>query len=129
MEHAAIFLEPDELQFQFTAYLNIAIKRRRAKYLRQRICQMKTEIPIEDTDNIETSCVSETDIAPSLSLEVFFAKLSDRDRRIVTMHILADLTLKAIAEIMGLSESAAQKAYQRALGKIRCKTEVFPFEF
>ena len=47
------------------------------------------------------------------------SNISERDRRIVQLHIFSGIELCAIAEILELSVSAAQKAYQRALAKMR----------
>jgi RNA polymerase sigma-70 factor, ECF subfamily len=50
-----------------------------------------------------------------------FAALSDRDREILVMKYLEDLTTAEVAEALGLTESAAQSRHVRALLRLRSK--------
>ena len=47
------------------------------------------------------------------------APLSDKDRQIITLKIVGGLTNREIGSIMGLTEQAAKKRYQRAIEKLR----------
>ena len=47
------------------------------------------------------------------------APLSKQDRQIITLKIVGGLTNREIGSIMGLTEQAAKKRYQRAIEKLR----------
>ena len=47
------------------------------------------------------------------------APLSDKDRQIVTLRIVGGLTNREIGSIMGLTEQAIKKRYQRAIEKLK----------
>lgn len=51
------------------------------------------------------------------------ACLSEKDRQIVTLKLLAGATHSEIAKIMGLSIHAAKKRYERAIVKVRTAYE------
>ena len=45
--------------------------------------------------------------------------LSDKEKEIVSLKILGNLTHKEIAQVMGLTVHGAKKRYERAIGKLR----------
>ena len=47
------------------------------------------------------------------------APLNPKDREIVTLKIVGGLTHKEIGKVMGLTEQAAKKRYQRAIERLR----------
>ena len=47
------------------------------------------------------------------------AGLSEREREIITLKILGGLTHREIGTVMGITEQAAKKRYQRAIEKLR----------
>lgn len=47
------------------------------------------------------------------------APLDQKEQEIVTLKIVGGLTHREIGNVMGLTEQAAKKRYQRAIGKLR----------
>lgn len=47
------------------------------------------------------------------------APLSEKEQQIVTLKIVGNLTNREIGRVMGITEQAAKKRYQRAIEKLR----------
>ena len=69
------------------------------------------------------------ELVPDVTAEDLCAGLSERDRRIVHLHVEAGIKLNAIAGVLGISVSATQKAYQRAVANMRGIAEANAFGF
>ena len=116
-----------DLQNVFSAYLCTALHRQRAKYLRRIQRQSEHEVPVETLELFPDRVGGE--LVPDVTAEYLCAGLSERDRRIVLLHVVAGIKLNAIAGDLGISVSATQKAYQRAVANMRGMAEANAFGF
>jgi len=114
-----VYRDENDLQYMFLAYLDTALRRQRMKYIQRLQNQVEHEFPIEEMDQIPDPYSHGHDFCQDATATSVCACLPERDRRIVQLHVLAGVKLCAIAGILDMSVSATQKAYQRALAKMR----------
>jgi len=107
-----------DLQYMFLAYLDTALRRQRMKYMRRLQKQVEHEIPVEDMDQLSDP-YADAGFNQDITAVFLCASISERDRRIVYLHVISGIELCAIARNLEISVSATQKAYQRALAKMR----------
>ena len=115
----------DVLQNQFTAYLIIAVGRRRNNLLAERVKLRKKEIPMEDNSRYNTS---ESDFQPKSVDQMEFKNelleravwcLNERERYIVFSHAITGRSYEELARELGLSYKGTAAVYYRAVKKIR----------
>jgi len=111
-----------QIQIQFTAYLQKALKRQRQRY-QGRITQREYhEQPLLGDS---TTCrLPANDIIPLIHMI-----LSERERNILVWHVFLHMSHTEISLRLGISVSAAQKAYQRMLPKLRLQLEESRYAF
>ena len=115
----AISQAENDLQYMFLAYLDTALRRQRVKYLRQLQRKAEHELSIEEVDQIPDPHFHCQEFYQEATAAYLYTGLSERDRRIVQLHVVSGITLCAIAGMLEMSVPATQKAYQRALTKMR----------
>ena len=64
---------------------------------------------------IDTKCA----VTESYTYIELIAPLNQKEREIVTLKIVGGLTHREIGKVMGMTEQAAKKRYQRAIEKLR----------
>jgi DNA-directed RNA polymerase specialized sigma24 family protein len=105
-----------QVQIQFTAYLQRALKRQRQR-TQVRIAQRENhEQPLLGDDTVYQP--PENDIITLIQLI-----LSERERSILLWHVILHMSHAEISLRLGISVSAAEKAYQRILPKLRTQLE------
>jgi len=113
-------LEPSaetELQFQFTAYLQTALRRQ----------QQRSQARLNQIRYYE--CESDTYVAereyalPDDSVWLELMRLQSREQKILLLHVMDKLRFSDIARMLGMSECAAQKAYRRSITLLRDRLE------
>ena len=116
-------MEP-EIQNYFTAYLRKALMRQRQRFQARFTQHEYFEQPLlADSDGAAYQpCTN--DIIPLVHMI-----LPERERNIVLWHVLQHMSHTEISLCMGISVSAAQKAYQRALLKLRTQLEEYQYAF
>lgn len=75
---------------------------------------------IEDAGDLPDELDLTGVILESVALERALQSLCETDRQIVVLKSMAGLSHRAIGEMLGLSEDAAQKRYRRALDRLGC---------
>lgn len=75
----------------------------------------KATVSIEDIDDMG----SESDLISDAEVREMLGKLDIEDRNIVILKLVNGMKFPEISQIMGLTLSATQKRYQRALKKLR----------
>ena len=111
-------------QIQFTAYLQRALIRQRQR-TQARITQRKYhEQPLLGDGDGAVYYAPANDIIPLVHMI-----LSERERNILLWHVLLHMSHAEISLRLGISASAAEKAYQRLLPKLRTQLEVCRYAF
>ena len=106
-----------QIQNQFTAYLQKALKRQRQR-CQNRIAQREYhEQPLLD-DSADAYQPPASDI-----ITLVHTILTERERNILLWHVLLHMSHAEISLRLGISVSAAEKAYQRMLPKLRTQLE------
>ena len=119
--------EADILQNQFTAYISVAIQRRRTMYILQAIHKQEVEVLIDDPVAGSSYDIFE-DIISELPLLMQFEndrliyalkKLSERERHIFLARVLDEKSFEELANTYGLGYQGVAAVYYRAIRKIR----------
>lgn len=129
--------EAERLQNQFTAYLSMAVQRRRKEYIMQAIRQKEreslTENPISDPDyDILQDVLDELPLLMRLendSLLYALKELNERERNIFLARVLDEKSFAELAGITGLSYEGVAAVYYRALRRIRKRMKEVDNEF
>ena len=122
--------EDELLQNRFTAYLMLAIKRKKADYreawvrrtAREKIEEPKTVFKLSDRGGQRAESLIEWLIVREL-LEKALCGLRKEERRIVVEHLLYEWSFTDIADKHGMHYKAVAAVYYRALDKIRKELE------
>jgi len=80
-----------------------------------KVCQRS--VPLEDESMWFTP--SERDYSAELNLRRALFILPDDQRKVVVLHVWAELTFSQIAEILDISANTAASRYRYALAKLR----------
>ena len=119
--------ESSILQNQFTAYLGIAIRRRKVQYLREKTQLHNYEMSLELQDHYRDQAV-EIDLSTGLPiieqlenmrLQQVLAKANQRDLYILLAKTLENRSLAEIAAELGLAYNTVTAAYYRIIQRIK----------
>ena len=119
--------EADKLQNRFTAYISVAIQRRRNAYIMQSVRQQQqetlTENPVSGSEyDILDDILGELPLLMQLEndkLLYALKELDERERQIFLARVLDDKSFEELAGVIGLSYKGVAAIYYRALRKIR----------
>lgn len=113
------------LQNQFTAYLQVALRRRKRDYLAKQALYLNREISEEDAgplpiiaQDFEAELSYEFQVENDVLLQAL-AQLSDRERMFLLAHVLDEVGFDVLAQERGLSYKGTATAYYRLCEKIR----------
>lgn len=133
--------EDERLHNQFTAYFLTALRRRKAKYLMKyyehqrmvtsldELLDRQEEMPGGSLD--KSLAVYEDEVEHILrnwaleevicndQLLVAVLKLSDRERKILNLHLVHKMKHAEIAAILGLRQNTVEQCYSRTIKKLR----------
>ena len=73
----------------------------------------------EETFADQAMRFDESAVVSSMEVKHALDRLDDEERQIITLKIYAGLRHKEIASLLGMTEEAAKKKYQRAAAKLR----------
>lgn len=129
--------EADKLQNRFTAYISVAIQRRRNAYIMQSVRQQRLETLTENPVSVGEYDILD-DILGELPLlmqlendKLLYAlkELDERERQIFLARVLDDKSFEDLAGVIGLSYKGVAAIYYRALRKIRNRMKEADNEF
>ncbi len=129
--------ETEIVQYRFTAYLAIAVKRRRNDYLQQQDRRQQIESLTEDYPflleySIEQDMLLGLPVLMQLedsALLRALKELNERERYIFLARVLDDKDFETLAEETGLGYKGVSAVYYRTVQKIKRKTGVMKNEF
>ena len=129
--------ESDKLQNRFTAYISVAIQRRRNAYIMQSVRQQQletlTENPVSGSEyDILDDILGELPLLMQLEndkLLYALKELDERERQIFLARVLDDKSFEELAGVIGLSYKGVAAIYYRALRKIRNRMKEANNEF
>ena len=108
----------DELQYRFTAYIVISIRRERQAYLKLRARRLQREILIDDVNLEETDDFTNT-LGEQDRLRCVLGKLQDRERYIFCAKVLKGADFSQIAHELGMKYKSVATIYYRTAVKLR----------
>lgn len=117
--------ENNILQNEFTAYLSLAVVRRKKDLLRkrERLQQHELSTDFQDSELPDTysTCIPDPFSLEfeNQALEAALDRLSPRDRYIFFAHILNGRGFRSLGAELGLTYSGVAVAYHRAVHKLR----------
>ena len=129
--------EADKLQNRFTAYISVAIQRRRNAYIMQSVRQQRLETLTENPVSVGEYDILD-DILGELPLLMqlendrllySLKELDERERQIFLARVLDDKSFEELAGVIGLSYKGVAAIYYRALRKIRNRMKEADNEF
>ena len=108
------------IQNQFTAMLMQAIHNRKINYLKSLNKRLDKELPLEDyTYLIGEEYNFVQTIIDYDTVRTVLKSLTDRERKIIVLHILEDKDFAEIGKQFGLSYHGTATVFHRALKKLR----------
>ena len=117
-----------ELQNRFTAYVQKAMENTRSTYYRKKMTIQERETVYDEVDDLEiadssdmldTLFVFNVEMLENISLWKALHKLSGRDVTIIKLRVLYNNSFKEIGKVLGMTEIAARKRYNRAIKVLR----------
>lgn len=120
--------EDRELQNRFTAYVQKAMENTRSTYYRKKMALQERETVYDEADDLyitdsgdilDTLFSYNIDMLENLSLWKALRKLSGNDVTIIKLRVLYDNSFKEIGKVLGMTEMAARKRYNRAIKVLR----------
>jgi len=120
--------EDRELQNRFTAYVQKAMENTRSTYYRKKMAIQERETVYDEVDDLEiadssdvldTLFVFNVEMLENISLWKALHKLSGRDVTIIKLRVLYNNSFKEIGKVLGMTEIAARKRYNRAIKVLR----------
>ena len=117
-----------ELQNRFTAYVQKAMENTRSTYYRKKMAIQERETVYDEVDDLEiadssdvldTLFVFNVEMRENISLWKALHKLSGRDVTIIKLRVLYNNSFKEIGKVLGMTEIAARKRYNRAIKVLR----------
>lgn len=129
--------EADKLQNRFTAYISVAIQRRRNAYIMQAVRQQQleslTENPVSTGDyDILEDVLGELPLLMQLENDKLLhalKELNERERQIFLARVLDEKSFEELADAAGLGYQGVAAVYYRALRKIRNRMKEAENEF
>ena len=129
--------EADKLQNRFTAYISVAIQRRRNAYIMQSVRQQQletlTENPVSGSEyDILEDVLGELPLLMQLENDKLLhalKELDERERQIFLARVLDDKSFEELAGVIGLSYKGVAAIYYRVLRKIRNRMKEADNEF
>lgn len=122
--------EEYQIQNQFTAYLQVALKRRKNAYLSQRHRQQQHERPMESDRQPISAEAWEDEYFRRMELLMEYRavlealdQLQKRERYILLARILEERSFTELAQELQIGYKGAAAIYYRALSRIREKLE------
>lgn len=125
------------MQNQFTAYINIAIRRKKNMYLAHKNRQLSFEFPAEDLEYLsELSFTRDfSDALPlfmqleNQALHMALKQIKDWERYIFLSRVLDDKSFEDLAVELGMGYKGVAAAYYRVIQKIKTKMKEVQDEF
>lgn len=133
--------DDERIHNQFTAYVLIALKRRKSKYLMKYVSEKRMVISLDELlekqaqapgkplsrelvtyqDALEQFLVEGAleDMICNDQLMVAILKLSDRERKILNLHLVHKMKHAEIAAILDLKTNTVEQCYARTIKKLR----------
>lgn len=112
--------DPIYLQYEFTAYLQKAVRRHRAKYIAAQMRQKSIFVVLDAPEAIQGYSTSGNQLlwedGDAISLLKSF---SQRERQIVYLKIFSDCTFAQIAQRLMLPINTVKTTYYRAVQRLR----------
>ena len=117
-----------ELQNRFTAYVQKAMENTRSTYYRKKMALQERETVYDEVDDLEiadsrdvldTLFVFDVEMLENISLWKALHRLSGRDVTIIKLRVLYNNSFKEIGKVLGMTEIAARKRYNRAIKVLR----------
>ena len=116
----------DICQNQFTAYVVLAVKRKRQAYIKKKIRDKENQAKREEEQSnfgAEENTVWDRLEVQNEELVAAVQQLKPKARFIVTGYVLKGKTFKELAQETKLTERAAASTYYRSIEKLRIKME------
>lgn len=123
--------ESDVLRYQFTAFLDVALRRRRKDYILSQQARLERESTAarqETTWGVENGdafleSLPVMDTLESTALMDALSALKERERFIFLERAVNETSFEVLAEKTGLTYQGAAAAYRRAIQKVKKKME------
>lgn len=123
--------EDREIQNRFTAYVQEAMTNTRNTYYTKKMKHDEHETIYDEADDLipDSSDVLDMlfsfnmDMLENLSLWKALRKLSGKDITIIKLRVLYDNSFKEIGKVLGMTEMAVRKRYNRAIKVLRDTVE------
>lgn len=124
----------DELYAQFTKYVKRAIEGCRAKYIKKCFHVRATSASLEELLAGEDPILAADDPELELVLDnmesleqmicndallVAILRLSDRERRVMNLHLVHKMKHREIADLLGVTVNTIELCYARSIKKLR----------
>lgn len=116
----------DICQNQFTAYVVLAVKRKRQSYIKKKQRDNEKETRTKKEAEKSEFRTAGYDMWSRMEpqnekLIAAMQQLSFKERLVVVGYVLEEKTFKEIAQEIGLSEKGVTSAYYRSIEKLRAK--------
>lgn len=82
-------------------------------------CKRKLKEYVHKTAELPEDLSRESNLTESLHVRQAFAKLSDEERMIISLHLFGGYTSREIGEILDLNDNTVRSKESRALDKMR----------
>ncbi len=108
----------DDVRNRFTAYVQTALRNRRARYL----SGDKSRVQIESSELLDAYIFSEKACFSVAEREILLSaldKIQERERKIVYLRAVQEKSFVEIATALGMKYSSVTMVYYRALGKLK----------
>lgn len=113
------------LQNKFTAYLKVALQRKKYEYMEAQRQRQSHESSFENNDFLPSASKElEEDLSYEFQIEnevllQALAKLNDRERLVLIAHVLGRIDFDALTQEHDLSYKGVSTLYYRIRGKLR----------
>lgn len=122
--------EEYQIQNQFTAYLQVALRRRKCAYLSERRRKQQHEQPMEPDRQFFSANAWEDEYLRKMELRMEYRailqavdQLQERERYVLLARILEERSFMELAQELQIGYKGAAAIYYRALRRIREKLE------
>ena len=124
--------EDREIQNRFTAYVQKAMENTRSTYYSKKMTLQEHETVYDEADDLTITDSGDMlnalfsfnlDFFENLSLLKALQKLSGKDMTIIKLRVLYGNSFREIGKVLGMTEMAARKRYNRAIKVLRDTVE------